>query len=271
MNDEIMKEAVTSLFQTIYKENIEKTQEIVEEVIEKFKLSNIDISDPENFSLFISSRLNDSLQHLSSLLHDTPLDTIKDKYKTAFIYSNYRFLKSNIEELCVKREGSSCSADKSRWIIGNYLKYSLTEEIPDINTEEEHYWIPKFGSGEEWMLFCDGLYGLFYGHTEKYLNSYNTLLRQNLRTYKHILHKWFIEFKDGEIIQFDYTWDKSIDSPLNDCWAEKPTHYLIHRKHVGHRDYETHAESHKFFEDHFCKVPKNDINKIYKESEERFL
>lgn len=184
--------------------------------------------------------------------------------------SDYDFLEHNIRELCVLREGSGCCADKSRYILKMYLGYSLAGETPEFNPDIEHYWMPKFGTNQEWINLCDGLYHLYYGRVDQYVKSYHALIQAEIRKYKHILHTWYIRFKDGETVKFDTTWDDKQDNPLGNEYFDKGDYYIIYKKYVENRGYEIYEDEELLF-NHNCKVPKSDIDKIYKISEEKMI
>ena len=171
------------------------------------------------------------------------------------------------------REGSSCCADKSRYILKMYLNYSIDGTIPEFNPNVEHYWIPKFGDNEMWISYCDSLYGLYYGKTESYFKAYNALLQSEKRAFKHLLHRWYIKLVDGDIIEFAQTWDDRLDHTL-DSYADKGDFYLINRRLVQDKDLETFVsedEEENFLFKGCKKLPKSLIESIYYETEEKFI
>lgn len=150
-----------------------------------------------------------------------------------------------------------------------YLTYSLTQKIPEFNPDTENYWTPNFGTYQEWISLCDGLYNLYYGETEQYFKSYNVLIQAEIRKFKHTLHTWYIRFKDEEIVQFDHTWDDKQENPLDNEYFDKGDFYIISKLRVKNRNYETYED--EDFINHYCKVPKTDIDEIYKVSVEKMV
>ena len=55
--------------------------------------------------------------------------------------------------------------------------------IPE-DEKEHHYWIPNFGTNEQWMNYCDSLYQLFYGNTDSYFEAYLVLLQGKEKDYE---------------------------------------------------------------------------------------
>jgi len=219
-------------------------------------------------------KLEKGLRQIANAMHDNPKDTLKDTHKPNFLYTNYSYMEHHISELCELREGSSCCVDKARFIIKMYLKYALTGEIPDFNPSIEKWNEPNFGTYQEWIDLCDGLYKLYYGKPEDYFKSYNKLIQSELRKYKHILHTWYIKFNDGEIIKVYETWDKDTENPLeNEAYSDN-NNYFVMKRYLMERikkgiSYEIDDETNLF--EPFCKVPKNEIKEIYKTSKEIYL
>lgn len=269
LNKDSLEQCMTGLLNSIVSEERNKTQELIKDSLEKLKSSGFNFSNPENFNLHLVYKLNNAIKEIADTMHEAPKAGIKDTGKPNFIYLHYDFLEHNIRELCVLREGSGCCADKSRYIIKMYLSYSLTGEIPSFDPSIEHYWMPKFGTNQEWINLCDGLYHLYYGRVEEYIKSYHTLIQSEIRKYKHILHNWYIKFKDGETVKFDTTWDDKQDNPLDNEYFDKGDYYIIYKKYVKDRNYEKHEDEE--FIRNYCKVPKTDIDKIYKVSEKRMI
>lgn len=245
-----------------------KSRELVKDSLEKLNSSGRNFSNPEDFNFHLVYRLNKGLKEIANTMHSVPIQEIKDTSRPDFIYLHYDFLDHNIRELCVLREGNSCCEDKSRSILEMYLKYSLTGKIPEFNPDKENYWTPNFGTYKEWIDLCDGLYSLYYGKTQQYFKAYSTLIQTKIRRYKHILHTWYIEFKDGQVVKFDTTWDDKQENPLNNEYFNNGNYYLVCKEYVENRNYEIY-EDEESISNRYCKVPKSDINKIYKISEEK--
>lgn len=267
MDKDKLKECMSGLLNSMVTIEKKESQKLIQDSLEKLKESGFNFSKPEDFNSHLVYKLIRGVNEIAKTMHEAPLKEIKDTNKPNFIYLHYDFLESSIRELCVLRGGHTCCADKSRYILEMYLDYSLTGNIPEFDPSIEHYWIPKFGTYQEWIDLCDGLYKLYYGKTEQYFKSYNTLIQAEKRKYKHILHTWYIKFKDGKCVKVHTTWDERQENPLNDECFDKGDYYVVYRKHVKDRNYEVY-EDEDFLTNHYCKVPKTDIDEIYKISEE---
>lgn len=261
-----IEECLTSLLDSMVTAERSESQKLIKDALEKLNQSGFKVSNPEHFNLCLVYKLNKGVKEIANTMHDAPADGIKDTCKPNFIYLHYDFLEHNIRELCVLREGSSCCADKSRAVIKMYLNYSLTAKVPEFNPDIERYWIPKFGTYQEWIDLCEGLYSLYYGNTQQYFKSYNALIQSEIRRYKHILHTWYIKFTDGEVIKFSHTWDDKQENPLNDECFDKGDFYLVLKNYVKNRNYAISND-----DKYYCIVPKNDIDEIYKVSEEKMV
>jgi len=105
-------------------------------------------------------------QAMNQLLKEEYKD---NHYSATEIFLDYSFYSSSIEYLIVKKEGSACSCDKSRWLLGKYLTFLKIGELPDLTIDEKCYWKPAFWGGQEWMDFIASLHRLKNGSPEDYL------------------------------------------------------------------------------------------------------
>ena len=270
--DNDMTKCLISLVSVLNAKSEEETMKMFGEAINYAKESKVDISNPERFDCFINHKIKEGIEVLASTLHEPSV--CKDKYKPNFIYVNYSFLEKHIRNICILREGSSCCADKSRYILRMYLEYSKNGKIPDFNPNVEKYWVPNFGDNQMWINYCDSLYKLFYGYTDEYFKAYNTLIQCKIRKFKHILHRWYIEFNDGETIEFEQSWDDDNKSPLKD-YDDKGEFYILHKTKVRDKGFETYEpldeEEEFLFRKFYVKIPKTEIKQIYNKSEERMV
>jgi hypothetical protein len=266
--DNEMTKCLTSLFDVLNTKSEEEATLTFGEAIKNLKESKTKIDDPESFDCFINHKLNKGIKILVSTLHEPSI--CKDKSKPNFIYAKYSFLENHIRNLCEIREGSACCADKSRYILKMYLEYSITGEIPEFDPSIEKYWIPNFGDNEIWIKYCDSLYRLYYGYTEDYFKAYSSLIQYEIRKFKHILHRWFIEYTNGEVIEFTTSWDKRTENPLKT--DTEGDYYIINKKYTGtveNEPYNAIDEEFAFLYRHCVKVHKDKIARIYYKDEER--
>lgn len=270
MDNEI-KQGIIGLFNTLNAESEKEAKNMFNETIEHIKKGKVNINNPENFECFINYKLRKGTKLLVSMLHEPSV--CKDKNKPNFIYANYGFLENHIRNLCTLREDSACCADKSRYILKMYLKYSITGEIPIFNPNVEEYWIPNFGDNQMWINYCDSLYELYYGYVKNYLKAYNSLIQCEIRKFKHILHRWYMELNDGQIIEFDHRWDDDTENPLD--YADKGDYYIMHKRKVKNKKFDiyepTDEEKNFLCRKFYVKIPKSKIKQIYKKSEEKMV
>ena len=244
----------------------------VEKAIESINKSKLELDNPERFNSLISHKLKRIMSLLVNTLHKPSL--CKNKDKPNFIYTNYEFLERNIRSLCILREGDSCCADKSRYIIKMFLQYTIDGKIPDFDPTIEKYYIPKFGDNEMWIRYCDSLYELYHGKTEEYFTSYNKLLQTEVRKYKHTLNTWFIKLKDGNSIGIGHTWDKNLNCPISE-YDDLGDFYIINKRFIKDMNFETYIpedeEDRFLYGDNYVKLPKASIEKIYYKSEDKMI
>jgi hypothetical protein len=80
-----------------------------------------------------------------------------------------------------------------------------------------------------------------------------------------------MEFNNGKVIEFDRTWDKEKENPLNGEYSDKGDFYVINKKYLKDFNYEEYKNEEEYRLGHYCKVPKIDIKKIYSTSEEKMV
>ena len=264
-----IEDDIKEIFNALINESEKKSKEIATDAIERLKLMKI--SDPENFNTILGYKIEMGLTEIVKTLHKPPLDKIKNKSKPNFIYLKYNYLSKNIENLCISKEKTSCcSVDKSRSIIRMYFDYSMTEQIPEFDPNQESYSMPNFGTYEEWINFCEGLYELYYGRPEKYLNSLKALMDSEIRKYKHILHNWYIRFSDETVVEFTSSWDDNVKNPLDNECFNKGDYYVVNERYLDNRNYERDEENSNCLVK-YCRVPKSEIKEIFKISIETLV
>lgn len=143
-------------------------------IIDKLNNTSIDMKNPDNFNVLINYRIKKFIKLIVDGMYPET-KACKNAYKIKFIYLHYDFMNSNIEKLISNNEGLCCCADKSYHIIVSYLHYLLDGEIPKTENTME------FESSNsinymDWFDFCEGLYQLYYGNPQNYLNAYKKLL-----------------------------------------------------------------------------------------------
>lgn len=153
----------------------EKHAKAAKFITNKLKRSPYELNKPEVFHTMAIFPLNMMLEQVAAQFHEPA--QIKDKYKASFIYLHYDFMEHNIETLLKTiTKTSCCITDKSRFLLEQFLKYSITGDVPDFKPDPKHYEIPKFGTPSEWMDYCDGVYYLYHGRLTQYLTAYQCLI-----------------------------------------------------------------------------------------------
>lgn len=265
MNDGFDK-VINSLFESFEKEGDEKGRLVLNTLKEHMDIPDFDRENIEEFNIFINNNLK---KVLSVLIKDIYKESELNRNiisKLQFIYLQYDFLDKNIRKLINQKDGFTCCADKTYFIIKMYKKYLITNTIPEFDEEKDKnsYSIPKFGSYKEWINFCNGLYELYNGNPTNYLLAYNTLLTAEKRVYKHKLHKWFIEYTTGECFNFKQTYDENDNIDIKEY--TEGDYYILLKMHIPKDKLNEYKESKTY---RMCYlVPKIDIKRIYKETKE---
>lgn len=175
MSGEEIENAFTFILNALIKSDIDDVEEnygkkIKELVKSKYQL----LKDVEYFDVYVNYQLDKIFRiFVKELYPDAENNKIQ---KLFFLYRNYDYIENNIRNLIKNKDGWPCSADKSRWLMQSYKKYILENVVPDMTIEEKCYWKPTFGTGQQWMDFCDGLFSLYCGHPVKYLKSFYSLI-----------------------------------------------------------------------------------------------
>lgn len=269
--DKKIASALEKIFNTLTAKSDEEVISLLGEAMQSINESKIKLDNPDNFNVFINHKLNKAVKLIANNLHEPSV--CRDRNKPNFIYANYSFLESNIRELCILREGSSCCADKSRYILKMFLQYSIDGKIPDFDPNLEKYWIPNFGDNKMWIEYCDSLNALYYGKTEDYFKAYNALLQCEIRKFKHLLHHWYIELNDGDIVEIGQTWDDRLESPLS--IYDKGDYYIIRKSFVEDKGLEVYTpedeEEDFLYRRNFVKLPKTLVKREYYETVEKMV
>ena len=161
-----VKLMIEGILENTKEENIYNYQLLVDKAIQSS--GNIDLKDFENFDIMVKYKIEQVLEVMVKKLNPEAEDWVQTDNLT-IIYNNYGFISRNLESVIIEKEGSACSADKSRWLINNYRNYLSNNIIPDMTIDTNCYWKPQFGTGEIWMKFITSLISLYYGCPEEYL------------------------------------------------------------------------------------------------------
>lgn len=172
-----IKQGLESLVKGIILAENKKTEETygktLDEMIWKYGEK---LKDPQKFHLYVQFPITKALKLLVSKLY--PGVTGTRLSRLAFLFSHYNLFEEHLESIIRSKEGSACEGDKSRWLLECYVRYLTTGETPNMTDSEKAYWKPKFGTGQEWMDFCDSLMKLYYGYFQDYLIALENLISE---------------------------------------------------------------------------------------------
>ena len=161
INKEIMKNVISTLADKMQEEKQEELKEIIE-IFKGLKLK------PDHFYLYFMFNLKIVLEEVYGKSYDIVL--------------YYNVFESNIENVIALLGDSTCCADKARYILKRYLEYIAEGTVVDFSKKKkEEFWVPNIGTFEEWMDFVEGIKGLIYGNTNKFLISYKNLLKYKMK------------------------------------------------------------------------------------------
>lgn len=261
---------ISNVIEAILTQNAEKNAAAVSALKNSINQSPYNFHDPNVYDTVLMY----PIRQMTGAVADNYLG-FKDKTgKAAFIYLNYDFVESNISKLMQKRTGFSASVDKSRTVISTYLKYLShpEEELPDFC--KDHYWLPKFGSAKEWIEYCDSLINLYYGEPERYLETYRTLLKADIRKFKRTLYEWYLVLNTGEEFSIDYRIiDDEIRDPLKESsnWAGELFMVVARRIPESARSICKKLPENSIYSGIFIGIPKDKIKKTYFIKKEVFV
>lgn len=176
-NKNNIEETLTYIISTLSSDN--ETKINYGEIIKKFRHSGYDLDNPDTFNVMINYQVEQILGLVASELSPPPYN-LANLEAIKFLFLNYTFLETNIENLITKREGHCCCSDKAGHILEAYMDYLIRDFIPEMK-EDRHFYVFNFGEYKDWFDFCDGLFRLYYGNNEKYLLTYKKLLESEIR------------------------------------------------------------------------------------------
>lgn len=131
------------------------------------KYSNNILMSPRSLKSLVmnpaSGKLKTVLRRLYPDAHGSKL------YDIAYIHENYHMYSAHLRDVIVDREGTTCSSDKSAWLIKSYINYCVYGTEIDMTITDNVFWKPSFGSSEDWVDFIKHIALLYHGHVDLYL------------------------------------------------------------------------------------------------------
>lgn len=157
MDDKKLKSTIQLLADALEKENEMDYQPIVDMYLKKYPKD--DNTDIEFFHAVMGYEIDKCKIQL--VLAYFPEAAENRKLRNAILAWEdiYRIVGNFVKDI----HGSSvCCMDCSRWIANQFVKYIESGQMPDMRKTEDVYWIPSFGTAEEWMQLCEGIVKLQY-------------------------------------------------------------------------------------------------------------
>lgn len=182
--NENIKETIDTLIKNItisndISENMSKSLEIIKE-----KMKSKDICDAESIYYLLGFTIDDYKE--SILRYFLPIGDfdIPTQYKILTVYKDYANISSFIKSFIRKYENFGASADKSRWLIDNYLNwlYSCGENYSEL--DNNHDYRPGFGTAEDWIDFIDSYIDNRSMFSEKFYETSYVLINKANEKYK---------------------------------------------------------------------------------------
>lgn len=185
LNDNI-KEIINTLIKNLATDdNISKDTSKNLEII-KERMKEKDIFNAESVYYLIGFIIDDYKE--SILKHFIPIGDfdISTQYKILTVYKDYADISSFIKSFIRKYENFGASADKSRWLIDNYLNwlYSCGENYNKLDNNDDFR--PEFGTAEDWINFIDSYIDGRSTFSEKFYKSSYVLINKANEKYKKI-------------------------------------------------------------------------------------
>lgn len=170
-----IKEVLDGLVAGIEEGIYDEYSDVIEQLL---TAEYLDWKDPDNINVMYFYETTKFIPQLLKRVYQN-VDA-ENMSRICFIYEHYDFVNNSVRNLVDM--GYGCCADKTRWLISQYLKKCLGEELKEIpcwNSKEHHYAHPDFGVIGMWMDYIEALYHMFYrGCPSDVSNIYEKLSRR---------------------------------------------------------------------------------------------
>jgi len=162
INKKVMGDIFSGILNASQKETLEKFPELSKSLL------NIVNESPEDFNLDVFYPLDGVIRDLiAKKIGKTAYD--KDVSSVVFIYTNYNYIEGHLLKFVTLREGSGCSADKSRWLVDAITHYYMKGTPINMTINDKCYWKPHFWTAEQWIELFETLKHFYYGDFNKYM------------------------------------------------------------------------------------------------------
>lgn len=164
IDKETIKEVLDGMIGVIENEQIDLYKSFAEKLHKAF-YEKIDTVDGFHLALIYPYE-----KFLSGLI----ASKISNNHDVRFILMHSRFIEMQFRGLIERVEGSTCCADKTHTIMSGLFDFYKTGERISFNYEQEYtYHLPEkiFKTHEAITGFYEGVRGLYYGNTRRYLDE----------------------------------------------------------------------------------------------------
>lgn len=180
--NENLKETIDILIKNISLDNdiTEDTAKNLEIIKEKMKSK--DIFDAESVYYLLGFIIDDYKESILNYFLPIGDFDVSTQHKILTVYKDYADISSFIKSFIRKYENFGASADKSRWLIDNYLNwlYSCGENYNELDNNNDFR--PGFGTAKDWIDFIDSYIDNRHTFSEKFYEvSYVLINKANIK------------------------------------------------------------------------------------------
>lgn len=171
INSEDYTAVLSGILAAADKDNASAFATISENIAAKKALLAVQNGNPEDFWFLLA-------YPMQNLLDGAVASVTKNQY-AAFLFKHYDFVESHLSKLFETKEGSPCSADKSRAVICGLAQHFLSGKEIEFNYSGEYtYHLPKLilTTHAEIIAFFEALVSLHHGNPKKYLTQIQLIL-----------------------------------------------------------------------------------------------
>lgn len=182
--NESIKETIDTLIENLttgdaVSENTSRNLEIIKE-----KMKEKDIFDAESIYYLLGFIIDDYKESILNYFLSIGDFDVSTQHKILTVYKDYADISSFIKSFIRKYENFGASADKSRWLIDNYLNwlYSCGENYNELDNNDDYR--PGFGTAKDWIDFIDSYIDNRHTFSEKFYETSYVLINKANEKYK---------------------------------------------------------------------------------------
>lgn len=174
--NKVFKETITSLFKSISDNQIDNAVENINSVFTEEFLNSLSSRVAIKSFDFNRLTLKKSCSDLYNYYVINNLRIPKNNenyYRIIFFLENYDFINNHIKNIIIRKEGTSCSSDKSRRIMKYIFDYFVEnkEIVLDYDSADSIVFLPQTILKDQESILClfNAIYRLFYGYVDEYI------------------------------------------------------------------------------------------------------